>query len=462
MRNQSLFWPLFILLLALSGACGSPATPGPDTAATVNAAVAATQNAQMALQATIDAAVAATTAAQPAPTLPPANTPTLPPAPVPTPATVTTDYATLTEEELTALIEQTVAQAVTATEQYSTAATSAVADNAVTAEEAQTIEISVAGAEEAIALAEELLSVYETLPAYAGLAEEAVTALEEVNTTLLALSASVETINQTLVEINDTLAQGLTLAEETIASLQTAAQQASQQADEVSAHVASWQAIREQYPAPQTIVAPAVLPGKIAASPTEAIQSAFTFVETGQHIAADGQLSAEELTNLAQLGADAVAGLNAQNLPQFQAPAALVTEATQLANTGNIPQLQQKLIQLGTETALATPPNQTMGSLPETLELARNFITTGRQASADGLISTAELSTLAQLNANVASGLQAAGGPQMQNLSGAFSQITSQAVRGEIPQMQAGLGELDNAIGQLPGFTKPALPSPRK
>ncbi len=120
---------LFIILLIIALSACRSAQPTPDTQATVNAAIAATGTAQASLQATIDAAVKATVTA----------------APTPTPSV---QYVTMSEEELAALIDQAVAEAITATQQCSTATTTATADGAVTQEEVNTVQVYLVDAEE--------------------------------------------------------------------------------------------------------------------------------------------------------------------------------------------------------------------------------------------------------------------------------------------------------------------------
>ena len=103
------------VLASMILACGaqSPTTASPDV---VNTAVAGTQQAQALGQATVNANILTA----------------MPATPTPGP---TVEYVTLTEEELAALIDQAVAEAVTATEQATTAVTYTTTDSAVTSEE---------------------------------------------------------------------------------------------------------------------------------------------------------------------------------------------------------------------------------------------------------------------------------------------------------------------------------------
>jgi hypothetical protein len=53
----------------------------------------------------------------------------------------------------------------------------------------------------------------------------------------------------------------------------------------------------------------------------------------------------------------------------------LVENVTAHINQGNLPQAQETLSQLGVETVLSFPPNHVAADLPETIQMARNFLT---------------------------------------------------------------------------------------
>ncbi len=428
----------------------APTTEPLNTQATIDAAVAATDTAQEANQATIDAAVAATDAAQTAEQTAEA----LAALPTEEPATpvASEEYATLSEEELAALIDQTVAEAVAATEQSAAVATTATTDGTVTTEEVETITITVAEAEEAIALAEELLTLYADL--YGATAIEAIAAVEDINQTLDYLADSVTELNTTLTEINDSLAQGLELTEETIDQLQTTTKLAAQNAAQIQQQTQTWSGIRQSQIEEGVSTLANVDPNQVAANPTEALQQALAFMEMGQAALADGQLSPEEMANLAQQAANTQAGLNGQELAQL---AGLVENATVQMNQGNLPQAQETLSQLGMETTLSFSPNQVAGDLPETVQIARNFAEHGQQAMADGQVSAEELANLAQLAANTTASLNAHGGPQLQQLTGSVNNITTQIVRGEMGRAQEGLNGFNNILDSKPDITKPGL-----
>ncbi|MCI0521887.1 MAG: hypothetical protein L0Z70_16705, partial [Chloroflexi bacterium] len=313
---------MFVILIILAAACGRPAAVSPipvqptvDTQATVNAAIAATGAAQANataaaanVQATIDAAVAATAAAQP---------------PTPT-AGPTVEYVEMTEEELEALINQAVNEAVAESTAAGAAATQASADNTVTQEEVDTVEVVVTGAEEAIAYANELVEAYYAL--YGELAVESVQTLLEIEQELEAMAESMAVVAQALVEIETALAQGQAVAQAAIDQLTNAAQQVNnlhQAVNKLQEWLNKTPRDRDNR-ANQTLAI-----GPDANAPTDlrsTLAAAFGFVDEIRAALGDNKLSRDELNRIAQLGANASAGLNAHGGPQLQGLSGRVNE----------------------------------------------------------------------------------------------------------------------------------------
>jgi ElaB/YqjD/DUF883 family membrane-anchored ribosome-binding protein len=335
-----------VLVVIATLACGTStpvATPvaTPDTQGTVDAAVAATGTAQAGMQATIAAAVQATQAAVPSPT----------PAP---------EYVAMPEEELAAEVDGAVDEAATAADDCSAAAAEAAADGTITAEEAAELEAYAAEAELAIAYAEDLIDAYYAL--YGDLATETLALLVQVEQDLAVMSDEVADLNAVLVEIDQALEEGLTLAEETIEQLETAAQAAGDKAAEIRAQNEAW-----------------------------------------------------------------ITGLQAE----MENRAAAV---------------------------LAVEPDQIAGDRQEAVQMAFQYVDGVRDGLADGKITKPEMATIAQLGANASAGLQAHGGPQLQQLPGSINTITEQLARGQVPQAKAGLGGLESALGTRPSPPKPPRP----
>jgi D-arabinose 1-dehydrogenase-like Zn-dependent alcohol dehydrogenase len=198
---------VFLTMLLLA-ACGLPSGTADQDA--VNTAVAGTQVAQALAQATVNA-----------------NALTAMPA-TPTPGP-TVEYVTLTEEELAALIDQAVAEAVAATEQTTATVYYATEDDAVTSDEVEYVYGYYYYADYYVEYAEDLIAEYYAL--YSDLAYEMIAELNAIEAELNQMNETLSSIDQSLQEISSTLSQGLALAEETITQLETAAQTAQTNAE---------------------------------------------------------------------------------------------------------------------------------------------------------------------------------------------------------------------------------------
>ena len=292
-------------------------TPTPDVEATVNAAVSATAQAQANVQATVDTAVQATTIAAPT-------------------STPSAEYVTMSEEELAALIDQAVADASTSTQECSTAATQATADDTVTQDEVQTVEVYLANADEAIAYAEEAVNAYYDL--YGELATESLSTLQAIEQDLVVMSDNTAAINDSLQEINTTLESGLTLAEDTINQLESAAQAAQASAQQAQQQAQSWVTNHQSEIENRVTQALSVKPDNIPADAQAALASAFNYVDTIQGALGDNKITKSELMNIAQLGANTAAGFQTRgdlNLKQFSNS---VNKLTGQLARGQVPQ----------------------------------------------------------------------------------------------------------------------------
>lgn len=343
MRLEALVTLIAMLSVGLA-ACGTPQVSTPDTQATIEAAVAATSTAQANLQATIDAAVQATATAQAALVTP----------------TPSVEYVTLTEEELAALIDQAVADAAAATAASSTATTQATADDTVTQEEVTTIEVQVTGAEEAIAYAEELLNAYYGL--YGDLATETLYLLQEIEEDLALMAESTAALAAALVDVNNTLAEGVALADETINELEAAAQAAGAKAAEVQAQKEAWKGQLQQEWEHRASQALNVQPNAIADDRAAALQSAFDYLDNVQAALTDEKISPDELAQIAQLGANAAAGLNAHGGPQLQQFSGSINQITEQLARGQVTHAREGLgtLQsgLGSRPSLPSRPSR--------------------------------------------------------------------------------------------------------
>lgn len=330
MKNKTILTLILCVLVALSLACGA-STPTsapadtPDVHATIEAAMAATSAAQSGVQATVGAAVAATSVALP-----------LTPTPGPT-----VEYIQLTEEELESLINQAVEDAVAATQEASAATTQATADESVTYEEAQTVDVYVYAAEQALAYADELIGAYYSI--YGELATETVDLLLAVEDDLEEMAAAMYTITDVLVAVEADLAQGVAMTAEALLQLENAAQQASANLDQVQSQAQSWaQGVQVEREDRADAIA-SLQPDNAPTDRLSTLQSAFSFVDQFHAALGDNKLSRDELNNIAQLGANVSAGLSQHGDPELQGLSSKVGKITQQLARGQVPQARLEL-----------------------------------------------------------------------------------------------------------------------
>ena len=351
MKRTAIIFAITLLLVA-AVACGGATTPAatPDVQATVDAALAdalaATGTAEAGVQATIGAAVEATADAM--------STAVAAPTAVPV-----TEYADATEEELAAAVDEAVAEAAAASGECANAASSAVtegaaADDVISPEEVEAVETYVVDAEEAIAYAEELIYLYYDL--YGELAIDTVELLLAIEDDLAVLADEVAAIDDVLQEIDAALDQGLALTEETITQLETAAWEAFGKADAVQAQNQAWADALQAEIESRVQAMLAIQPDSVPGNRQEAILSAFEYVDAVREGLADDKISPAELANIAQLGANASAGLIAHGGPQLQGLAGSIGGITGQIAGGQIPQARASLGTL--ESALGDRPSR--------------------------------------------------------------------------------------------------------
>jgi hypothetical protein len=87
----------------------------------------------------------------------------------------------------------------------------------------------------------------------------------------------------------------------------------------------------------------AIQPTTVAANPQEAVQQVTQYIDTVKTASLDQILSQGELSQIAQLGANATAGLNAQGIPQLAQFSAAINQVTQQLSRGDLAQAGQDL-----------------------------------------------------------------------------------------------------------------------
>ncbi|MBI3166468.1 MAG: hypothetical protein IPG44_01175 [Anaerolineales bacterium] len=296
-----------LIAASMLAACTMGAAPTSESASqdAVNTAVAGTQQAQALAQATVNA-----------------NTLTAMPA-TPTPGP-TVEYVTLTEEELAALIDQAVAEAIAATEQTTTNVYYVTEDDTVTTEEVAYVYDYYYYADYYVEYAEDLIDEYYAL--YSDLAYEMIAELNAIEAELNQMNDTLSSIDQSLQQISSTLEQGLALAEDTITQLETAAQSAQTNAQELKANAQDMMSVLQADQQGRLDQIGQIQPSNIPTDKLSALKAGFEFVDFANGALADNKLSRDELNNLMQLGRNAQAGFQ-----QFGGADVIGPDVTQFA-----------------------------------------------------------------------------------------------------------------------------------
>lgn len=284
---------LFFIFAALLSACSRSAEPTLSVDDQVATAVASTATAQADFGSAVAEAAEATIIAMP---------------PTPT-AQPEVDAYELTEEELAALIDEAVAEAVDASEASSTATTQAASDGTMTEDELYETTAYVYGAEAAIDYAEELLAAYYDLyGAYADDMLYLLTAMEE----------DLDELTYVLEEVNDILVQGAEVATAAIDQLNEAA-------TNITSHIAESQADRDQFlEQVKTKISERenefanFAPTEIAGDLDGTLNQLHDYLDTVKTALGDRKINRSEMTQIAQLGANAQASLLANGGPALQ------------------------------------------------------------------------------------------------------------------------------------------------
>ena len=313
-----------LVLASLLAACSLGAQPptsiDPNA---INTAIAGTQQSQALAQATVNANVLTA----------------MPATPTPGP---TVEYVTLTEEELAALIDQAVNEAIAATENTSTAVTSTTSDDAVTTEDVAYVYDYYYYADYYVQYAEDLMAEYYVL--YSDLATQMIGELDSIQTELNSLNQTLSSIDSSLQQINSTLQQGAEATQEAIAQLETAAQTAQTSAQALQSQAQDMMSVLQADQQSRVDAVAQLQPNSIPANQIEALQSAFQFIDAANGAMKDNKLSRDELMNLAQLGRNAQSGFqmfggaggpNGLDLSQFSGK---FDEITNQFARGQIPQ----------------------------------------------------------------------------------------------------------------------------
>lgn len=307
-RLSILFYFLGLLAMFPLGGCqkASDPTPAINSEATISAAVNATSNAQAAFSATLDAAVKATQAAQPTIASASAANKTATPKPGAT-ATPSVSYVTMTEEELAALIDQAVKEAVAATTTATTTTTTSTSDSSLTTAEVQALTAAAATAQTEINQALALAQAYYDL--YAEIAPQTLAALQAIEQDLNSMASSMSSMATSLSQISTTMAQGQATAQSAITQLQSAATKASTAAASAQTKEKTWTQTVQSDINKRGNDALAVKPNSVPTDLKSTVGSVNTYVDNVRTALTDSKISQKELQGISQAGANATAGL---------------------------------------------------------------------------------------------------------------------------------------------------------
>jgi len=332
MTNQK--WHLFLAIIIplVIGACSlsgitSP-TATPDAQATIDAAIAATSTAQAEMQAEIDQAVEATVTAMPDESEPQSDLDT-------------EAYLQMTEEELNEEIDKAVDEAMAATEQSTEYAEDAASDDTLTEEELALLLEYAAYAEEMLYLAEELIGIYYDL--YADLVYETIYLLEAVEEDLDTMAAAITEITEVAVAAAETLEAGQEVRQETIEQILASAESTQDALQTISPDWQAWSDSLQSERQERLEQVQEIAPNYVPADRQEALAETLGFVEAVRVSLEDRSLSEQELFDIAQLSANAVAGLEAHGGPQLQNLAGNISSITDQLALGQTPQALDSL-----------------------------------------------------------------------------------------------------------------------
>ena len=305
---------LFILISSLT-ACGSP--KGSDNLdAQVQTAIAETAQAEAAFQVAVDQAVEATVIAMP-------STPTPQP---------TIDPYTLTEEQLAELIDASCDEAAAAYEEASSATTQATSDGTYTEEEINDTIYYVYDAEAVIAYTEELLSLYNDL--YGVYASETIDLLYAVEDDLEELASSMTEIEAILSQGAETASGALEQINATIENTQDKANEVRAKAQEYRDNLPAVLEERENHFANLS-------PTEVANDREGAILQVYSYLDSIKNAFGDRKITPDEMNQIAQLAANAKAGISQSGAPRLQDFSGNIEGITRNLAHGNWPTAQR-------------------------------------------------------------------------------------------------------------------------
>ena len=315
--NNALKPIILLVMISLLAACGLP-TSSDNMDVKVQTAIAQTAQAEATFQVAVDQAVEATVIGMP---------------PTPTPQPTVEPY-TLTEEELADLIDASCEEAATAYEEASTATTQATSDGAYTDEEIYDTIYYVYDAEAAIAYAEELLYLYYDL--YGIYASETLELLYAVEDDLNELAA-------VMTEVEGILSQGAETASAAAEQLNATLENAQTKADEVRSKAREYKdnlpAVLEERESRFANLPPT----EVASDRDGVVLQVYAYLDSVKAAFADRKVSPDEMGQIAQLAANAKAGINQSSGPLLKKFEGNIDGITRNVSRGDWPSAQRDI-----------------------------------------------------------------------------------------------------------------------
>ncbi len=315
MFKKKFFTLIIILIIIPISACNTESIPPeatPDIQATVDASIAGTATAQAELDAQIEEAVdeAVEEAIQ----------------------EIEEEYLIMTEEELNAAIDEAVTEATLATEQTNSYAEEAASDGTLTAEELAELEAYAYYAEDMIYLAEEMINAYYGL--YAELAYETIYLLEAVEEDLSTMAFAMTEVAELTIAAATTLAEGQEVRQETVNEILTTAQSSHDALASISPDWETWSTGIQETRDIRLTEIQNITANFTPSNRAEMLTATVDFANAVQTSLGDFSISHTELLDIAQLGANASAGLDLHGGPLLQGLSGEIGNITNQLTTG--------------------------------------------------------------------------------------------------------------------------------
>jgi hypothetical protein len=340
-KNVTALVLMVLLISSLACSLSNLTTSEADTQATIDAAIAATATAQAELEAIVDEAVDEAVDE--------------------VVAELEEEYLLMTEEEFNQAIEQAVEEATVATEDTNTYVEEAASDDTLTSEEIEEIEYYAYYADDLIYYAEDLIYAYYGL--YAELAYETLYLLEEVEDDLEAMAIAMVEIAELTVAAAESIANGIEVHQEAIDEFVSAAQSTQETLSNISTDWQNWAdaAQGERLARLQNIED--ISAKNIPTDLKSALSETLSFTDAVRSALGDASISINELFDIAQIGANAIAGLQEHGGPNLQELAGNIGNIT---NSLALGQNQNAISNLGIlEGSLRDMPDFSMPDRPE-------------------------------------------------------------------------------------------------